>query len=91
MSPRSCPTHCNRDTVRAVPSVAQLRCPGCETTLLILPVVVASVLEVRADVLREVLANLLGKGGQRFTVADQEGFFSCPRCSMSGCATEVRA
>jgi hypothetical protein len=76
--------------VRAVASVAQLRCPGCETTLLVLPEVVASVLEVRADRLREVLANLEYKSDDRFTVADQEGFFLCPRCSMSGCATESR-
>ncbi len=76
--------------MRAVPSVAQLRCPGCETTLLVLPEVVASVLAVQTDALREVLGNLDDKSGDRFTVADQEGFFLCPRCSMSGCATEVR-
>lgn len=73
-----------------MPSVAQLRCPGCETTLLVLPEVVASVLDVRADTLRDALGDLDDKSGDRFTVADQEGFFLCPRCSMSGCATEVR-
>ena len=77
--------------MRAVASVAQLRCPGCETTLLVLPEVVASVLEVRADRLRDVLGGLEYKSGDRFTVADQDGFFLCPRCSMSGCATEARA
>jgi hypothetical protein len=76
--------------VRAVASVAQLRCPGCETTLLVLPEVVASVLDVRTDALREALGGLDHKSGDRFTVADQDGFFLCPRCSMSGCATEAR-
>jgi hypothetical protein len=53
--------------------------------------VVANVLDVRADRLRDVLGGLDDKSGDRFTVADQDGFFLCPRCSMSGCATEVRA
>ena len=77
--------------MRRVSSVAQLRCPGCETTLLVLPEVVAGVLEVRADRLRDVLGGLEYNGGDRLTVADQEGFFLCPRCSMSGCAIDVRA
>lgn len=93
MSPRSCPISpgSRRVTVRGVASVAQLSCPGCETTLLVLPEVVANVLEVRAERLRDVLGGLEYNSGDRFTVADQEGFFLCPRCSMSGCATEARA
>ena len=73
--------------MRAVPSVAQVHCPGCETMLLVLPEVLASDLDVRSDALREALND---KSGDRFTVADHEGFFDCPRCSMRGCAPELR-
>jgi hypothetical protein len=76
--------------VRAVPWVAQVHCPGCETTLLVLPEVVASLLDIRTDALRDVLGDLGDTSGDRFTVADHDGFYLCPRCSMRGCATEIR-
>jgi hypothetical protein len=74
-----------------VPSVAQVNCSGCRATLFVLPEVVASVLDVPQYVLGGVLGELRDKSGDRFTVADQDGSFACPHCSMPGCAPEIRS
>jgi DNA-directed RNA polymerase subunit RPC12/RpoP len=72
-------------------SVAHVNCSACETRVLVLPEVVASSLDVRQDALRDVLGGLDDRSGARFTVADQDGGFVCPQCSMPGCAPEIRA
>jgi len=73
-----------------VRSVAQVNCSACETRLLVLPEVVASTLDVGRDALRVVLGDLDDRSGARFTVADQDGGFVCPQCSMPGCAPDIR-
>jgi hypothetical protein len=72
-----------------VPSVAHVRCSGCETPLVILPASVAILVRADHETLREILAQLEDANGDKYTLAEADGSFACPACTMPGYAASV--
>jgi hypothetical protein len=58
--------------------------------LIVLPGSLTTALDVDRSALSDALRDLHDKNGSRYTVADHDGSFQCPRCSMPGCAPESR-
>jgi hypothetical protein len=73
-----------------VPSVAHVRCSGCETPLVVFPHSLATLARADPGALIELLGQLDDKNGARYTLAEWDGWFACPACAMPGCAVSAR-
>jgi hypothetical protein len=74
----------------AVPSVALRRCSGCEAALAVLPDSLARATNADRVELTKLLAELDDDRGTRYALAEPDGSFACPICTMPGYAVSAR-
>jgi hypothetical protein len=73
-----------------VPSVAHIRCSGCEAAVIVLPDSLAEVTGADHGALAVMLGQLDDDKGNRYALAEPDGRFVCPSCKMPGCAVTAR-